>query len=67
MNNRMLCKQAPPVHPLGFFFYFVLKLLTAEPGYVEEAEHLKISIDFLLELAEADSNVRLCFLRFFFS
>ncbi|WZY75598.1 hypothetical protein YC2023_021982 [Brassica napus] len=33
-----------------------LRFLFNEPGYVEEAEHLKISIDFLLELAEADSN-----------
>ncbi|CAF2137253.1 BnaA02g08030D [Brassica napus] len=32
------------------------RLRLSEPGYVEEAEHLKISIDFLLELAEADSN-----------
>jgi len=39
--------------------------LTAEPDYEEEAEHLRISIDFLLELSEADSNVRLCCLSFF--
>ncbi|KAL0875521.1 hypothetical protein Bca101_025226 [Brassica carinata] len=32
------------------------RLGVSEPGYEEEAEHLKISIDFLLELAEADSN-----------
>ncbi|CAH8366130.1 unnamed protein product [Eruca vesicaria subsp. sativa] len=32
------------------------RLLLSEPGYEEEAEHLKISIDFLLELAEPDSN-----------
>ncbi|CAH2069586.1 unnamed protein product [Thlaspi arvense] len=32
------------------------RLRLSEPGYEEEVEHLKISIDFLLELAEADSN-----------
>ncbi|KAG5409088.1 hypothetical protein IGI04_005407 [Brassica rapa subsp. trilocularis] len=32
------------------------RLRLSEPGYEEEAEHLKISIDFLLELAEPDSN-----------
>ncbi|KAF8084648.1 hypothetical protein N665_0708s0006 [Sinapis alba] len=32
------------------------RLRVSGPGYEEEAEHLKISIDFLLELAEQDSN-----------
>ncbi|XP_056858582.1 protein MULTIPOLAR SPINDLE 1 isoform X2 [Raphanus sativus] len=32
------------------------RLGVSGPVYEEEAEHLKISIDFLLELAEADSN-----------
>ncbi|KAJ4911135.1 multipolar spindle 1 [Raphanus sativus] len=32
------------------------RFLRLGPVYEEEAEHLKISIDFLLELAEADSN-----------
>jgi hypothetical protein len=41
------------------------RLQPSEPDYEEEAEHLRISIDFLLELSEADSNVRLCCLSFF--
>ncbi|XP_048603033.1 protein MULTIPOLAR SPINDLE 1 [Brassica napus] len=32
------------------------RLRLSEPGYEEQADHLKISIDFLLELAEPDSN-----------
>ncbi|KAG7538456.1 hypothetical protein ISN44_As13g022260 [Arabidopsis suecica] len=32
------------------------RLQSSEPEYEEEAEHLRISIDFLLELSEADSN-----------
>lgn len=32
------------------------RLQPSEPDYEEEAEHLRISIDFLLELSEADSN-----------
>lgn len=66
VNNRILCNQAPPVSSSRIFLLYCVETLTAEPGYEEEAEHLKISIDFLLELAEADSNVRLCFFRFFF-
>ncbi|WZZ31604.1 hypothetical protein YC2023_015005 [Brassica napus] len=32
------------------------RFIRLEPGYEEQADHLKISIDFLLELAEPDSN-----------
>ncbi|XP_023642862.1 protein MULTIPOLAR SPINDLE 1 isoform X1 [Capsella rubella] len=32
------------------------RLRSSEPKYEEEAEHLRISIDFLLKLSEADSN-----------
>ncbi|EOA14749.1 hypothetical protein CARUB_v10028045mg [Capsella rubella] len=32
------------------------RFLRLEPKYEEEAEHLRISIDFLLKLSEADSN-----------
>ncbi|XP_023642865.1 protein MULTIPOLAR SPINDLE 1 isoform X2 [Capsella rubella] len=41
------------------------RLRSSEPKYEEEAEHLRISIDFLLKLSEADSNVRPSCLNFF--
>ncbi|KAG2274835.1 hypothetical protein Bca52824_057390 [Brassica carinata] len=40
------------------------RLRLSEPEYEEEAEQLRISIDFLLELSHADPNVRLYCLTF---
>ncbi|WZZ21523.1 hypothetical protein YC2023_122910 [Brassica napus] len=38
---------------IGDSFLYELKLLTSEPEYEDEAEQLRISIDFLLELSQA--------------